>query len=526
MIRSISGGCAAASAVVAVLVVSALISSRAEAQAFNFERLVMPGPVIEAHASVEESCDSCHVDTQGDSQDLLCGSCHTNVEQDRGSARGFHGLHPQASTEQCFSCHQEHEGRDADIVQFDTAAFDHSFTNLPLVGEHAGVECVNCHVEDSAYRTASAQCSTCHSDDDVHMGVLGTTCSDCHSALGWPEVEFDHSTTMFPLRAAHEQAQCVDCHRNQTFVGTPLRCASCHRDDDVHEGRNGTECASCHNDASWMATDFNHWMVSGFALEGRHANASCQSCHTSDLTSALPQTCIGCHAERDVHEGLLGENCASCHAPNEWSATGFDHLSNTGFALTGAHADAGCVDCHSESVEFALPSDCAGCHQPDPHMNQLGTDCAGCHGDIAWTEQVLFDHGLAEFPLIGLHAQAQCADCHATPAFHDAGENCVDCHAEADYHDGSLGEACADCHSPVGWQAWRFDHNAVSDFPLTGAHSQLGCANCHQDELGSMLAAGTTCASCHRHEDAHDGRFGTDCGSCHTTDAFVAGVRQ
>jgi hypothetical protein len=509
----------------AVLIVSLLVVTRAEAQLLNLERLVMPGPVIEAHASIEESCDSCHVDNDADSQDLLCGSCHTDVQADRDAGRGFHGLHPEAFDFECFSCHQEHEGRNAQAVQFEPETFNHLFTDFPLDGAHEQAACTDCHAAGTTFRQAEEQCSDCHGNEDIHMGLLGSNCESCHVSSGWEAVTFDHSTTLFPLRAAHEQAECVDCHRNQTFVGTPLQCDSCHREDDVHDGRNGADCASCHVDTSWVTTDFDHWMVSGFALEGRHDDLSCQSCHTADLASALPETCIGCHADEDIHNGRLGDNCASCHSPGAWIDTGFEHLSQTGFALTGVHADADCADCHVESVAAALPTDCGGCHSPDPHQNQLGSDCAACHGDVAWNLDVLFDHGLTTFPLIGLHAQAQCTDCHATPAFHDAGDNCVDCHAEADYHGGALGDTCASCHSPVSWQAWMFDHSSVSQFPLTGAHEELGCASCHQEELSSMLTAGMTCASCHRHDDTHDGLFGTDCGSCHTTDAFLTEAR-
>jgi len=113
-----------------------------------------------------------------------------------------------------------------------------------------------------------------------------------------------------------------------------------------------------------------------------------------------------------VHQGSLGDDCASCHTPNQWSQTGFDHLSNTGFGLLGAHAQAECTDCHAATATAALPTDCAGCHAPDPHQNQLGADCAGCHAETAWNADVLFDHGLSHFPLIGAHAEVACADCH------------------------------------------------------------------------------------------------------------------
>ncbi|HMB73554.1 MAG TPA: cytochrome c3 family protein, partial [Gammaproteobacteria bacterium] len=492
----------------------------AAAQVFNIERLVMPGPVIEAHASVEESCSSCHVSDASDDQDLLCGSCHHDVLGDRQSGIGFHGLHPDAVADECGSCHQVHEGRDAQAIEFSAASFNHFFTDLPLVGGHIDVECAECHAPGAAYRQASQQCGACHDSNDVHMGALGADCAGCHSAEGWHFVQFDHSMTMFPLRAAHAETACVDCHRNQSFVGTPLRCASCHRDDDVHDGGNGAQCADCHSDTSWAATNFEHWMIAGFALEGSHRTLACQSCHTVDLAAALPRTCVGCHQSRDVHRGSFGDDCAECHSPVQWAATGFDHSSATGFNLSGAHAQAQCGDCHSSDTGAQPAADCISCHAPDPHRGQLSSECADCHGDTAWQTDVRFDHGLAAFPLIGAHATEDCGACHATVAFHDAEEDCAGCHAEDDYHAGTLGEVCATCHSPVGWQAWMFDHGSVSQFPLSGAHATLGCASCHQQDLASMLAVGTTCASCHRNDDPHDGRFGADCGSCHTTEAF------
>ena len=47
--------------------------------AFTLKSLIMPGRVIEAHADIEDDCDSCHERTEGESQSDLCFACHTAV---------------------------------------------------------------------------------------------------------------------------------------------------------------------------------------------------------------------------------------------------------------------------------------------------------------------------------------------------------------------------------------------------------------------------------------------------------------
>ena len=34
-------------------------------------------------------------------------------------------------------------------------------------------------------------------------------------------------------------------------------------------------------------------------------------------------------------------------------------------------------------------------------------------------------------------------------------------------------KVCDACHNPVGWQAWTFDHDVQTDFPLTGGHADV-----------------------------------------------------
>ncbi len=84
-------------------------------------------------------------------------------------------------------------------------------------------------------------------------------CNSCHNTDGFkPATKFDHSTTAFKLTGAHQQVQCIGCHKIETknrkqfqaFKKIPFQnCNSCHK--DVHQGSFGTNCSSCHETSSF-----------------------------------------------------------------------------------------------------------------------------------------------------------------------------------------------------------------------------------------------------------------------------------
>jgi hypothetical protein len=96
----------------------------------------------------------------------------------------------------------------------------------------------------------------------------------------------------------------------------------------------------------------------------------------------------------------------------------------------------------------------------------------------------------------------------------------VDCHLEDDPHDGRYHADCASCHNPVDWVKWFFDHEVQTDFPLTGAHAEVICNDCHRQSLSALSRIRARCGDCHRADDIHDGEFGLDCGRCHYADSF------
>lgn len=507
-------------AAMAILIAQFGLSS---AKAVEIEKLVMPGEVVRSHADIEGECTACHAAFQKENQDSLCRDCHEDIDEDLSRSLGFHGRSDEVAQKQCRDCHTEHIGRDGDIVNMDENSFNHEMTDFPLSGKHNEVECVDCHVTNKKFREAPADCVGCHRDDDVHKGNLGDNCADCHTEVDWKSVEFDHDTTDYPLLGKHREVECLSCHEDETFSRTPVTCYGCHAEDDAHNGRSGKNCGSCHNPRDWLDTSFDHDRDTSFPLDGGHATLTCDDCHSPDpFSDELDGSCLSCHADDDHHDGHFGEHCETCHVTESWPEVSFDHDRDTEFVLRGAHIGIDCVDCHVEPVFDVSPGvTCIACHEKDDvHNGEQGTACNDCHNENDWTEAVAFDHGFTRFPLLGKHKDVQCEDCHETHEFRLAETECLACHAEDNPHSDRYGDACGLCHSPVGWERWRFDHNAQTDFVLSGAHAEVACDDCHRQSLSPMDALGDQCGGCHKLDDVHDGEFGTDCGRCHRSTTF------
>ncbi|RIK90852.1 MAG: cytochrome C [Proteobacteria bacterium] len=499
-------------------IVACWLAAAGPAQAGVFETLVMPGPVAKAHADIEGECAKCHEPFRAEAQRGLCLDCHDAVAADQRERAGYHGKHPVAAKAECRSCHGEHRGRDADVAGLDRAAFDHAMSDFALEGLHATVRCAACHAAGKPFRDAGRACGDCHGDADPHRGELGRDCAKCHDAGGWAGARFDHATTDFALAGRHAEVRCGACHAGG-YASTPADCGSCHLVDDAHRGRYGTRCGDCHAAAGWKEAAFDHARDTRFALAGRHAEIACEGCHASGFEKALATDCASCHRADDVHEGRHGSRCGDCHGAAAWTPARFDHDVRTKFALAGAHRGLACESCHTRPAhEQALATTCISCHRDDDaHEGQQGESCERCHVAAGWREQVRFDHDLARFPLLGMHAVTACESCHTTAAHRGTATACSDCHRDDDAHGGAFGARCESCHNPNAWAAWRFDHAVQAHFALEGAHAELACASCHQpaSEGGALRAIATDCGSCHEADDRHQGDLGRDCGRCH-----------
>ncbi len=493
------------------------------AQAANIETLIMPGEVIAGHAEYESECARCHQRFSKTEQSRLCLDCHDKVSEDLQARQGFHGRAPGLSEQECKSCHTDHKGRSADIVKLNRDSFDHKLTDYALQGAHTALPCAACHAADKPFRDAPSACNDCHQKTDPHQGRLGEQCADCHVETSWSKAEYDHDKTDFALQGKHREVICSACHPNQRYEDTPMECVSCHALNDVHHGRNGAQCADCHDAQSWDKPRFDHAKDTDFALRGAHAKLACAGCHSeAPGEQKLATTCIGCHRADDTHHGRNGERCENCHGEANWKESRFDHATKTDFPLKGKHKQALCTSCHRGKLEDPLASGCIDCHRSDDvHQGNQGEDCARCHNEDGWGEQVVFEHDLTAFPLLGLHVSAPCEACHASTNYGEVATACVDCHADDDVHKQTLGEACADCHNPNGWSFWEFDHATATDFALEGAHDGLVCAACHRTpHAGDSLQLSALCSSCHATDDKHNGRFGKQCDRCHDQESF------
>jgi hypothetical protein len=306
-------------------------------------------------------------------------------------------------------------------------------------------------------------------------------------------------------------------------------------------------CAVCHASAGWVpvrvTSAFDH-SKSGFALAGAHAQTTCRSCHTSLDFKGAPRDCASCH--RDVHRGELGADCARCHTPRSFidrSELARAHQ-QTRFPLTGSHVVVDCERCHTPTPQGRLTfvnraTDCVDCHRtdyertrtPDHQAGGIATNCTQCHATTSWP-RARFGHAGTRFPLTGAHRAVTCARCHGDGVYAGKSTLCASCHQLA--YDGTtdpphqatgFSTDCTMCHTTVTWAGATFDHAGTS-FPLTGAHSQLACNQCHSD--GVYAGKSATCASCH--QSAYEATtnpshvaasFPLDCTSCHTTTAWT-----
>ncbi len=153
------------------------------------------------------------------------------------------------------------------------------------------------------------------------------------------------------------------------------------------------------------------------------------------------------------HDTFPGD-CALCHEGGDWSKVRadftFDHETETGVPLRGAHDTASCIRCHNDRGPVGVFANrgCAGCHE-DVHQGALGFGCADCHTESNWYPRGQHElHRRARFPLVGVHATTACHRCHPgaeAGRFTPTDTECVTCHA------GDLARAVNPNHAGLGW---------------------------------------------------------------------------
>jgi hypothetical protein len=426
----------------------------------------------------------------------------------------------RATTKECVACHAAkdvHQGRlGTSCAECHTTAtwtdakIDHNRTRFALVGQHVGGLCESCHV-DRHWAGIGMTCRSCHAKDDPHASQFPGDCASCHSATGWKDVTFDHSTTTFALQGAHAGPTCAACHANGRYVGTPTACAACHTKPSSHGSALSGTCSSCHTTTAWKPATFNHDKAA-FKLTGAHQSVTCQKCHAGGGFSGAPTACVACHTKPASHGSALSGTCSSCHTTTAWKPATFNH-NKAAFKLTGAHRSVTCQKCHGGGTFSGTPIACAACHtKPASHGSAFGSACASCHTTKAWLP-ASFNHNKAAFPLTGAHRSVTCQKCHGGGQFKGTPTSCAACHTKPASHGSAYSSACASCHTTKAWLPASFNH-AKASFPLTGAHRSVTCQKCHTGNV--FKGTPTSCAACHTKPSSHGSSVGNACASCHT----------
>lgn len=505
-------------------------------------------PLLGNHATA--ACTDCHQSETGLYFFPIGNDCITCHQSDYASTANP-GHAAAGFTTDCAACHR------MDAPAWTAEAYDHSF--FPLTGGHDINECAKCHTGPT-YSATPSDCFACHAEDyntsvnPPHATLgLSTACVSCHTTdPGWMPAEFrEHDNLYFPIYSGAHEGQwtrCADCHTAPDNYAV-FTCITCHTNPETnedHQGVNGymynnPACLACHPTGN--ADDVFDHGETAFPLTGVHATTECTKCHANGFTGT-PTACSSCHQPdfdaslNPNHTSLgLSTDCAACHTTDpDWQPAQF-LVHDQYYALNGAHALIAnqCATCHQGDYNNT-PNTCIGCHQadyiqttnPNHAQAQFSTDCISCHSESSWSPST-FDHDNSYFPIYsGDHkgVWSACVDCHTTPGDFTQ-YTCVTCHTQGeaqDQHAGVSGylyssPACLACH-PTGSADNVFDHSQTA-FPLTGAHAQTDCLQCH---AGGFAGTPTECVACHLQDHAEAANpnhpalgISTDCVSCHTT---------
>lgn len=297
----------------------------------NKEKYLFPGPLsalssggeplggYTSHAEFELECGHCHAPIHC-IEDSHCQDCHLDIARQRSEAQGLHALLP--GTEQCNTCHVEHRGREADIVEFAYVNFNHQqLTGFSLERhsqDYAGqaMTCESCHAQND-FADETLDCLSCHAaaeHDDMasHLESYGADCTACHDGVDRMK-DFDHADT-YPLEGEHIDVDCQDCHQEQVFAGTARECGGCHTEPELHVGLFGLDCSRCHTAQAWAPAQLTEHV---FLLDhGDDPAITCETCHVDSYTAYPCYSCHDAEEMKDFHaaEDIYAyENCIECH---------------------------------------------------------------------------------------------------------------------------------------------------------------------------------------------------------------------
>jgi len=220
--------------------------------------------------------------------------------------------------------------------------FDHITTGYELSGEHARIECGECHY-GGVFETLPKQCEACHDNiiasgkPSIHVET-SKSCDTCHTTDNFlASAVMDHSVTAGRCVTCHGGVAaegktethppstdiCDGCHTTDYWI--PLSnvdhdqvmsdCIYCHRPGGIAKNSKGTNhmptsdiCEVCHIDVGITWTPVN-------TVDHGHVLGACSYCHDGVIARGKGPMHI-----------VTNEECNACHisggAPglNPWAA--------------------------------------------------------------------------------------------------------------------------------------------------------------------------------------------------------------
>jgi hypothetical protein len=294
----------------------------------------------------------------------------------------------------CTTCHSS-KGWKLDLEIY---SFDHNKTKLALTGQHALLNCRQCH-PTLVFSAAKPNCNECHTD--MHQGSVGLDCSRCHNSASWlvSNITEIHQRSRFPLLGAHRTADCYTCHKSENMIRFDvlgINCIDCHRENYMSttnpnhtEAGFSQDCSFCHpvNAFQWTGAGFNH---NFFPLVDGHSSLQCSACHTTGNYADAKPDCYSCHQQDYLsttnpnHQSLgFSTQCNQCHNLNPgWKPAKYTQHDAQFFPIySGTHNGTWdlCSQCHTDPNNYAV-FDCKTCHA-DAHRgeNYTNAQCYSCH---------------------------------------------------------------------------------------------------------------------------------------------------
>jgi len=253
----------------------------------------------------------------------------------------------------------------------------------PLSQSHAFLanNCAACHV--SIKGVEPSLCVSCHADNTALLQRQPTAfhaniqiCSGCHA---------EHQGTM-RMPTTMDHAVLVKTAERETG----LKKSVVDESDGGFSTQDIERASSIFANAPHLATGPDVTGAAG-ALQTTQTCATSGDCQWSQVSNVpqLPVThphinisesnlsCVSCHATKDRHQGLLGNNCLQCHATTQWTVKEFRHPSVNSTV---------CAQCHKpppshNMMHFPMMSARIAA-QPNVKVNQ----CYLCHQTTSWND--------------------------------------------------------------------------------------------------------------------------------------------